>query len=127
MAVVQKNIQRLRETGMLLLFLILLFSYSGKTVLKTKPLDKKVEKPELNVSKTSAVKSNQFFQLKPRIFPITLHGRTPQKQKPISKEIKTSNKIETGTEELDFVFAAPVPWYQYYYFPGDNDECGAAS
>lgn len=126
MTIVNKNIQRLREAGMLLLFLILLFSYSGKTVLRTKPVDKNIKKTELNVSKPKALRTNPFFQLKPRIFPITLHGRTPQKEKFSPKETKTP-KAATNTEELDFVFSAPVPWYQYYYFPGEEGECSAAS
>ncbi|MBL7930480.1 MAG: hypothetical protein JNL60_01175 [Bacteroidia bacterium] len=117
----------MRETGMLLLFLILLFSYSGKTVLRTKAPEKNIKKNELKVSKTNAVQTNRFFQLKPRIFPITLHGRTPQEEKSSLKKTNTLVKTTGNTEELDFVFTAPVPWYQYYYFPGEEGDYSAAS
>lgn len=128
MARISANIQRLRETGLLLLFLLLLFSYSGKPVLQTKNASEKkqIPKKEIQANKHPVVKtSQQFFQIKPRLFPLTIPGRKSKTQAVQQIQEKTLQSTE-DREQRDFVFSPTVPWYQFYYFPGESDDYGVA-
>ncbi len=128
MARISRNIQRLREAGLLLLFLLLLFSYSGKPVLKTKSIGEKKQVPEKEIQVQTPVvekTSQQFFRIKPRLFPLAIPGRK-SKIKPVQQIQEKTLQSTEDREQRDFVFSPAVPWYQFYYFPGESDDYGVA-
>lgn len=123
-----RNKAWLREAGLLLVFLIFLFSYSGKTILRTHTAPEKTKlQHKLTQTPLHAPNSNErFFQLKPRLFPITVPGNKNTAERPalLAKDSTQHPKIEPAEEQ--FVISSPIPWYQFYYFPGETDEYSLA-
>jgi hypothetical protein len=114
---------------MLLVFLILLFSFSEKPTFKGGAAPKQKEKVSSITNNSQAIKPHSFllFQPKPSLLPITLPGRhTPQKLQQ-RKDKNTDLQITIYREKLEFIQVFSSPWYEQYYFPSETDEYGTIS